>query len=189
MNQARESTFLYFAYGSNMLAEWLHTRCPSARPLGIAIARGFFLSFSKRSKDGSAKATLVKADESEHAAYGVLFEIPRREQAALDKAEGKGKGYDRDDAFMVVRLADETEAAASTYLASLQGCDECLVPYDWYHALILAGALQHGLPGGYVAGLRREAVRPDPEPQRTSRREALRALGCAGYHLLLEQQS
>jgi hypothetical protein len=187
MKQTQEGTFFYFAYGSNMLTERLHKRCPSARPSGDAIARGFSLSFSKRSRDGSAKATLVKADESEQAVCGVLFEIPHGEQTALDKAEGKGKGYDRDDAFIVVRLVDGKKMISSTYRASPQACDEGLIPYDWYHALIMAGALQHGLPEGYVADLRQAIVRPDPEPQRPSRQEALKVLACAGFNRLLEQ--
>jgi hypothetical protein len=129
----------------------------------------------------------VKTGESGQTAYGVLFELSRSEQANLDKAEGEGKGYDRDDAFMVARLADGVETTASTYRASRQACDEGLVPYGWYYALILAGALQHGLPGTYVAELRQTAIRPDPEPQRDSRQEALKVLACAGYDWLLEQ--
>ena len=52
-------SFLFFAYGSNMLTDRLRERCPDARPLGAAIARGYVLSFSKRSRDGSSKATLL----------------------------------------------------------------------------------------------------------------------------------
>ena len=70
-------SFLFFAYGSNMLTERLRERCPDARPLGAAIARGYVLSFSKRSKDGSSKATLLTTtDGAKQDAYGVLFEIP-----------------------------------------------------------------------------------------------------------------
>jgi gamma-glutamylcyclotransferase len=188
MNSTREDAFLYFAYGSNMLTEWLHRRCPSARPLDNAIARGFSLSFSKRSRDGSGKAMLVKTGESGQAVYGVLFEISRSEQTKLDEAEGTGRGYDRDDAFIVSRLADGKEVTASTYRASPQGCNERLVPFDWYRALVLAGALQHGLPDRYVAELRRRVVRPDPEPLRASRLEALRVLRCARFYRILEQQ-
>jgi len=170
-----------------MLTERLHMRCPTARPIGNAIARGFSLSFSKRSKDGSAKATLVKRGESEQAAYGVLFEISNNEVPGLDKAEGEGKGYDRDDAFIVVSIADGKESTASTYRASPQACDNNLVPYDWYHALILAGALQHGLPEIYVTRLCRAIRRPDPEPQRQCRRDALNVLRSAGFDWLLKQ--
>ena len=184
MDQMRENSVLYFAYGSNMLTERLHKRCPNARPLGNAVAHGFSLRFCKRSKDGSAKATLVKTDEREQPAYGVLFELSQSEQARLDKSEGEGLGYDRDDAFTVFRLADGEEAIASTYRASRQACDEGLIPYDWYRALILAGAFQHGLPDTYIAELRRTIVWSDPQPQRHSRQEALDVLKCVGFHPL-----
>ena len=35
-----DGSFLFFAYGSDMLTERLRERCPEARPLGAAIARG-----------------------------------------------------------------------------------------------------------------------------------------------------
>jgi hypothetical protein len=186
-DQVQKGAFVYFAYGSNMLAERLQKRCPSARPLGNAMARGFSLSFSKRSKDGSGKATLVETDVNEEAVYGVLFEVSQSEQTNLDKAEGRRKGYYRDDAFMVVRLTDGKQTTASVYLASPHECDASLVPYDWYHALIVGGAFQHGLPETYVAELRRTIVQPDPEPQRASRQEALKVLAYAGFSRLSPQ--
>jgi gamma-glutamylcyclotransferase len=105
-DQVQEGAFLYFAYGSNMLTERLQKRCPSVRPLGNAMARGFSLTFSKRGNDGSGKAMLVKTGEKEEAVYGVLFGGSQSEQTNLDKAEGRRKGCYRDDAFMVVRVAD-----------------------------------------------------------------------------------
>lgn len=189
MSQMQERTFLYFAYGSNMLTERLHKRCPSARPLGNAVAEGFSLSFSKRSKDGSGKAMLVKTDEVTQTAYGVLFEISQNERTKLDKAEGEGKGYKRDDAFRVVRIADGKELTISTYQASPQVCDKGLVPYDWYHALILAGALQHHLPDLYINELRNVAVQKDPKPERLERQQALRVLECAGFRKLLDDRT
>lgn len=187
MSQAREGIFLYFAYGSNMLSERLFRRCPSARPVGNATAPSFLLSYSKQSEDGSGKATLLKTYESGRAAYGVLFEILRSEQAALDAAEGRGKGYDRDDEFLV-HLIDGTAATTVTYRASQEMCDKSLLPYDWYHSLVMAGALQHGLPETYVEELRSTIVRPHPNPRRGSRLEALKVLRCAGFDRLLEQR-
>ena len=162
-----------------MLTERLRApmRCPSAQCVGLAAARDFRVCFSKHSKkDGSGKATLVKAAGQEIVSYGVLFEIALSEREALDKAEGNG--YARDDAFFVVHLADAIALRATTYLALPAQCDERLVPYDWYHALILAGALQHQLPNSYVETLRRVTVQCDPEPQRCERQEALRVLQC-----------
>ena len=65
------ATFTYFAYGSNMLTQWLKVRCNSARPLRSACASGCRVAFSKKSKDGSGKAPLEPVDGE--IAYGVLF--------------------------------------------------------------------------------------------------------------------
>ena len=159
--------------------------------MGTAVAPGLALRFWKRSKDGSAKATLVRTDEEdkteEKTAYGILFEIAQSERAKLDKFEGAGHGYDRDDTFPVLRLADGKRTIVSTYQATPQACDKNLIPYDWYRDLILAGAIQHGLPDAYVAELRKVIVHPDPRPQRRSRHEALDLLRCVGFQEPLRQ--
>jgi Gamma-glutamyl cyclotransferase, AIG2-like len=174
-------SFLYFAYGSNMLSERLAARCPSARPLGHAVARGFVLSFSKRSVDGSAKATLIASQDSARTVHGVLFELARGDLPGLDAVEGLGIGYDRDDAFPVMLATDGHEALASTYLAPVRARDDGLVPYDWYLALTVAGALQHGLPDSHIAGLRAMRIVPDPDPGRATRLEALELLRRSGF--------
>jgi hypothetical protein len=79
-------TFKYFAYGSNMLTERLRERCPSAKAIGVAVAFGYALEFSKRSSDYSGKATIVRSRKSEEHVFGVVFEIAMSERAALDKA-------------------------------------------------------------------------------------------------------
>ena len=78
----------YFAYGSNMLTARLQARCPSARPLGRATARGRRLAFHKRSDvDGSGKCDLVPADDGA-LVVGVVFDLAADELPALDRAEG-----------------------------------------------------------------------------------------------------
>ena len=79
-------TFFYFAYGSNMLPTRLLGRCPSAKAVGLGVARAWSLEFSKASKDGSGKATLVAAPNS--AIPGVIFEIDLSEREQLDQHEG-----------------------------------------------------------------------------------------------------
>jgi hypothetical protein len=177
-------TFLFFAYGSNMLTERLRERCPDARPVGAAIARGHVLSFSKRSKDGSGKATLLTlADGARQEAHGVLFKIPSAQRRKLDKAEDHNKGYRRNDEFVVV-MTSGRKIAASTYLALPEARDEALLPYDWYRALIVAGALEHELPEPYVAALRNADVIADPDVKR--REKNLLLLQRTGYGWLLE---
>lgn len=92
-------TFLYFAYGSNMLPARLLGRCPSAKVVRTGVARAWSLAFSKASKDGSGKATLVIAPNS--AVPGVIFEIDLAEREQLDRHEGAGSGYRREDTFAI----------------------------------------------------------------------------------------
>ena len=179
-------TFLYFAYGSNMLTERLRARCPSAAPRGVATAPGYALEFTKRSVDGSAKATLVADGTSGAAVPGVLFEIARADLPHLDAAEGVGIGYDRYDAFRVMRHADNAPMIAATYLAPARARDGSLVAFDWYVALALAGALQHRLPAAHVAALRRTMMQPDPHGRRATRLEAVAVLREAGFAHLLD---
>lgn len=174
------STCLYFAYGSNMLKERLLAadRCVSAVTLGAATAPGYRVDMTKRSRrDGSGKATLV-ADPAQ-VAHGVLYEVPLTELALLDESEGVGFGYDRHDALAVSWRAKTV--SARTYIAPPPYVDEALRPYDWYAALCVAGARQHGLPDDHVAQLARFATIPDGEPERPSRRRALALLRGAGF--------
>ena len=141
---------LYFAYGSNMLTARLQARCPSAVPLAVAKAEGHTFIYGKRGQDGSGKATLVPCEGG--TAYGVLFQVSDADMSVLDAFEGRGRGYERDDGFIVTNISTAAKVTASTYLAPKEFIDVSLMPFDWYHALILAGAAEHDLPGHYVAG-------------------------------------
>jgi hypothetical protein len=68
---------------------------------------------------------------------------------------------------------------AHTYLAKKP--PEDLLPYDWYLALVVAGALQHSLPQGTIDELAATARQDDPKPERESKLEALRVLREAGF--------
>ena len=95
------TTFLYFAYGSNMLAARLTARCMSARKVCNANAEGYSLVFTKPSDDRSGKGHLLVTNANNQP--GVLFEINIAERAALDEFEGAGHGYERTDHFPVRR--------------------------------------------------------------------------------------
>lgn len=171
-------TFLYFAYGSNMLSERLVQRCPSARPIGPARVDGFELTFDKASTDGSGKAMLA-ADERDLACTpGVLFEIALADLGSLDRAEGAGQGYDRTDSFCVTLSETSEVLTASTYLATR--VEKGLKPYDWYLALVVAGARQHALGERYGNDLRRTGFIIDDQKTREERRIAMRVLEASG---------
>ena len=168
--------FYYFAYGSNMLTKRLKRRCPGANRVGRADAADHAIDFSKPSIDKSGKATL--RENTGGLASGVLFKIPITELDLLDECEGMGKGYERRDAFPV-RLLDHDEILnATTYLATSP--DSSLKPYDWYIALVIAGAREHEFGDDYLAELRRVEFVLDPDPDRKARAEAIDDMFRAG---------
>ncbi len=173
------TTIRYFAYGSNMLSSRLRARCPSAQPIGPAQVASHRLVFSKPSQDGSGKATLAPATGSEFSIFGVMFEIDRRDMTALDKAEERGTGYNRLDQFAVRCLTRQENLHNTTYIA----CNpvDNLKPYDWYLALVIAGAQENGLDDTYIRDLLETPRTPDPQPDRPGRCAALKALNEAGY--------
>lgn len=173
-------SFVYFADGSNMLTTRLKARCPSVRVVGTAVARDHRLEFSKPSIDKSGKATLVRAPAGDGGTPGVLFEIDVTERDNLDRAEGAGNGYDRHDSFEVASTQERQVLSVMTYLATRT--DAALIPYDWYLALFVAGALEHGLGDQHLAALKAVQSNSDPKEDRQSRQDALMALALNGIH-------
>jgi gamma-glutamylcyclotransferase (GGCT)/AIG2-like uncharacterized protein YtfP len=171
-------SFLYFAYGSNMLPARLVARCPSAQLIGVATTHEFDLEFSKRSKDGSGKATLVPGNDL--ATPGALFEIQKSELNALDRAEGAGSGYDRLESVSVQLRQSSEKVTATTYIASLT--DMQLKPFDWYLALVIAGAQHHTLGEDHLRKLRLHEHVIDDDHTRKSRQDALEALSLHEHH-------
>lgn len=164
-----------------MLPARLIERCPSAKVVGHGVARGWRLEFSKASKDGSGKATLVAAPNS--AVPGVIFEIDLGELQQLDLHEGVGFGYRRDDVFAV----EGSPALTSTYLGT--ALDVALRPYDWYLATVIAGAEHHRLDAGHIVALKTTHFLEDTELDRKTRVAAIAAMrehGVEDYRKLLE---
>jgi len=139
---------LYFAYGSNMLTARLRARVPSCRPLGVAWLPGHELRFHKRSKDGSGKCNALPA-EGAAGVMGVLFSFDAIDRPGLDRAEGRGAGYD--DTMVTVLDAKGRSLNVLTYLAHPDHIDNHLKPYGWYRDLVIEGSREHGLQQDYVA--------------------------------------
>jgi len=167
----------YFAYGSNMLPRRLQhaSRAPSAVCTGVGMLRGYRLRFHKRGMDGSAKCNAEPTDDASDVVCGVLFDVNPRDRHALDESEDCTRGGYLGATVSIESLQDDGTAQAETYLAARNFIDDSLTPYDWYQALVVAGALEHRLPSDYVAQLRKVTALRDPEDLR--REQALRLLG------------
>ena len=175
--------FRYFAYGSNMLSSRLRKRCPSATKISNASIEGFQLVFTKPSKDGSGKGGLVPKTEA--LCHGVLFELSEADLPALDRAEGAGYGYERVSTFTVIG-SDKTMQGVTTYLPTR--FNDQLNPYDWYLALVIAGAQENKLPSPYIDMLKSVPFEEDPKWERKGRLTAvdvIRETGIVDYRALL----
>ena len=164
----------YFAYGSNMLTRRLTdpSRAPSAFACGVAGAPGFVVRFHKMGADGSGKCTLVATGKVAAVAYGVLYELSDSDGAKLNRVEGVHTGgYTR--CSVQLRLLDGRTTSAMTYVATDRYVDAACVPFDWYRDLVVAGAMEHGLPDLYINELTLIPVAPDPDVARAAKARRL----------------
>jgi|SRR5665213_1047403 len=168
ISNAVTGKFLYFAYGSNMLTRRLRARAPSALAVGTGFVEGYRLTFDKVSRDRSGKANVELTDNSSDRVYGVLFTIDAEEESILDRAEGVGKGYRKTEIQVVT---PKSTALAVTYVATEK--DPACQPYQWYLALVVAGAVEHSLPNCYVEWLRKIGSKTDSNISRSAENEAL----------------
>ena len=141
-------TFLYFAYGSNMLTRRLRKRTPSAVAIGPGFVESHRLSFDKVSTDGSGKCNIAPTNDPADRVYGVLFSIEIFEAQDLDEAEGLGRGYHKSSVQVVSPTGVQVAVA---YIAD--NINPFLLPYDWYKDFVVRGAIEHKLPAVYVRRL------------------------------------
>lgn len=165
---------LIFAYGSNMNLNRLIKRVPSAVKVTNAFLPGYSLVCNKASKDGSAKANIIKTNNLAKLVWGVLFSININEKSFLDKAEGLGMGYN-EDKLIFFDDADNTYKA-QVYIADSKAIDNDLLPYDWYKEFIVTGAIQNKLPAEYIPQIQSiTCVRDHDEERRTKNYSILSA--------------
>ena len=159
----------YLAYGSNMqsatfrgrrgitwtqalvarLANWrLVLDKPPLIPLG-----------------GNGFATIVP--ENGAAVLGVAYEIGRDDLAHVDLTEGVLIGNYRRVEVEIAPLATSTPLRAFTLISERR--DPSLRPSPQYMALLIEGALEHGLPHEYVEFLRGIPTHEESEQARAAR--------------------
>lgn len=144
-----------------MASARLRDRVASARPLGAARLDGYAWRCDKQSIDGTARANLAQDADAE--TWGVLYELAGADLETLDRSES---GYER--IAVIVQLGEAATREAYTYVSERR-CEGDVAPADWYLALIVAGAREHGLPDAWLRsleaarGAREEIVFDDPD--------------------------
>jgi len=155
---------MIFSYGSNMYSKRLIERVQSAEIIGIGKSQGFKIEFSKKSKDKSGKATLIRTTNKLDIIWGTISTILKKEKPLLDKAEGLGEGYNVE----CIHVKTETcvDIYPITYIAEDSYIDKKLIPYSWYKTLVIEGAKENGLPEKYIEKLELQKAKEDKNIER-----------------------
>ncbi|KAK3927296.1 Gamma-glutamylcyclotransferase [Frankliniella fusca] len=161
-----EGKFLYFAYGSNLLARRLHLMNPTAKRYGIGELKDYRLDFSTPASTrwGGAPATVVP-DPGE-SVWGAVWSLDLEDRDHLDEQEsvhsglyvvfnatvhtpGPGAGGALQCRCYYMRVEPPRLAPGEPRPAERQ-------PSLVYKQVLLHGARESGLPAEYIARL--EAV-------------------------------
>ena len=144
----RRFAMLYFAYGSNMLAEQMARLCPGSKPVNPARLHDHRLVFN-RLWDGWGGSAVASVEPCTGAVVeGVLWEISEADRAALDRFEDFPASYLRQD--VMVETFEGRSLPAYTYVARPQGNFR---PRREYLEQVITGGRQHGLSPEYLASL------------------------------------
>lgn len=154
------NTFLYFAYGSNLLAKRIHLNNPTAVMKNIGYIKNFRLDFEKYSKQWcGASATIVETENS--TVWGVIWELDNHNLTTLDSQEGV-----QDNIYHAMSVNVTTPSGTILKCRVYQQCNnpkEYIKPMDLpmskrpsplYLNTILKGAEENNLPTDYIKFLR-----------------------------------
>ena len=86
--------FLYFAFGSNLLAERIHIMNPSAVFKSVGKVKGYKLDFGYFSQRWQGAAATITQDPNS-TVYGVIWELEQEHQETLDQQESVPRVYRR----------------------------------------------------------------------------------------------
>ncbi len=92
-----------------------------------------------------------------------IYEISAKDKLVLDRIEGVGFGYS-ETTLTIPNVGD-----CLSYVAADTHIDDSLLPYDWYHELVMIGAHTHGFPDDYLKQIELEQSLHDPDPNRSAR--------------------
>jgi len=133
---------LYFAYGANMDADAMRTRCPRSTPLGRArLMRHRFALIA----EGYATVT----NDPRAAVHGVLWDLALSDVRALDAFESVSSGLYR----KIIQPVFREGSASSRALVYVGRPDASARPLPGYMENVIASARSWQLPDAYIREL------------------------------------
>jgi len=161
----KSPSILVYCYGSNMSSKRLKRRCSKAQFVCVASLPKYKFKFNKKSSlgIGSGKGNIIQTKDPNDIVWGVVFEIPRSEEAALDDSEGwknDGTGGYQKETITVNNNEEQIEVVA--YIAlNKDFLEENELPFDWYKDHCIKGAEEFGLPEDYIDFLKSFGAKKD----------------------------
>ncbi|MCB1498097.1 MAG: gamma-glutamylcyclotransferase [Bauldia sp.] len=151
---------IYFAYGSNLDPVQWAERCPGSPLIGVARLDGYRLHFPRHSPVRRCAVASIEAVDGGMAesavVWGALYRMSGKDFAALDAREGHFPDRAHESRYLrrTVRVLrpDRTTVEALTYVA-IPSPDPGH-PSRSYVKHLIDGAVHHGFPAAYVAGLK-----------------------------------
>jgi cation transport regulator ChaC len=166
MSDETKAVTWYLAYGSNMNPLIFESR-RGMRPIQArpALLENYGLRFNLAVGPGERGVANLEA-QAGACTWGVLYLITVEQSEHLDRTEGVPRAYRR---IPVSAIVDGNEQiSAFTYQSDRVRLGR--KPSPRYLGLLIEGAVQHGLPPGYLRCLRNFELAADerlPEPQRS----------------------
>lgn len=158
MQSQEDDSFLYFAYGSNLMSERIHLHNPSATFCYVARLQDFELDFGN--SQGKTNETwhggIATVNQSPgNEVWGVVWKINKSNLSSLDKQEGVNSGT-----YVPIEINVYTQEGKEITCRSYQLKNyERAPPSPQYKKVICIGAKESGLPLEYQKKL--NAIEPN----------------------------
>ncbi|XP_045771665.1 gamma-glutamylcyclotransferase-like [Maniola jurtina] len=158
-----KDTFLYFAYGSNLLKKRIRINNPTAEFIGIGRLDGHQLDFMKYSDHWrGTSATIVPTQNAQIHVWGAVWRLHNSDMPALDRQEGVDTNWYFAKSVEVLTPEGETiecRTYQQTVNPPLRDADEELPlerrPSSTYLDCIVNGAIECSLPKEYIIQLKK----------------------------------
>ncbi|XP_038208344.1 gamma-glutamylcyclotransferase-like isoform X2 [Zerene cesonia] len=156
-----KDTFLYFAYGSNLLKRRIHINNPSAEFLGVGRLDNHQLDFIKYSDHWRGSSATIVPIQNAYV-WGAVWRIQNKDMPALDRQEGVDTNWYFPKTVDIETL-DGTIVQCRTYQQTinppLRKEDEDIPnerrPSITYLDCIIKGAIECNLPKEYLVKLKK----------------------------------
>ncbi|XP_017111756.1 gamma-glutamylcyclotransferase [Drosophila elegans] len=162
--EVRGHTFLYFGFGSNMLAKRIHIQNPTAVRVGPALLADYRLDFGFESARWDGAVATIVPTPGDHV-WGTLWEIGLSNLPDIDNQEGVHEGI-YDPLTVYVKLRDDSDQTpARAYLLTKQpetnlydlpkdSVPASRQPSKTYLQCLVKGAVESSVPQDYVRRLK-----------------------------------